>query len=223
LNNNLAIYGAGGFGREVAVMISQINKQTPTWRLIGFFDDGLARNSDVDGHTLLGGINEINAEQNDLCVCVAVADPFIRYDLIQRITNQKIIFPTIVHPQSNVGDAERNKFGKGCIITAGVILTTGIEISEFCILNLSSTIGHDVELGSFCTVMPGCSLSGNVSIGSRCLFGTGSRVIQGITIGENCIIGAGSVVTRNFESNLRIVGVPARGIKSMTSTVVQPG
>ena len=35
---DIAIYGAGGFGKEVACLIKRINEQEPTWNLIGFFD-----------------------------------------------------------------------------------------------------------------------------------------------------------------------------------------
>lgn len=206
----MAIYGAGGFGRETAVLIQQINRQTPAWDVIGFFDDGLQKEDEVDGLKVLGDSNDLNSHSDELSVCVAVADPVIRFNLISRITNPRINFPTLVHPQANLGDSHRNKLGRGCIVTAGVILTTGIEIDEFCIINLSTTIGHDVRLGSCCTVMPGCSISGNVSLGSCTIMGTGSRIIQGITIGANCRIGAGSVVTKNFGSDLKIVGVPAR-------------
>ena len=37
---DIAIYGFGGFGREVACVIQAINEIEPTWNLIGFFDDG---------------------------------------------------------------------------------------------------------------------------------------------------------------------------------------
>ena len=209
----LAIFGAGGFGRETAVMLRQINQHAPAWKVIGFFDDGLQKNAEVDGLRVLGNSKDLNIHSDDLSVCLAVADPAIRLDLINRISNPKIKFPTLVHPQANLGDAQRNKLGKGCILTAGVILTTGIEIGDFGIINLATTIGHDAGLGQYCTVMPGCSISGNVSIGKGCVLGTGSRIIQGITIGANCRIGAGSVVTKNFGSDLKIVGVPARGMK----------
>ena len=36
---DIAIYGAGGFGKEVACLIKRINEQEPTWKLVGFFDD----------------------------------------------------------------------------------------------------------------------------------------------------------------------------------------
>jgi sugar O-acyltransferase (sialic acid O-acetyltransferase NeuD family) len=210
LKTQLAIYGAGGLGRELAVMIEQINAQAPAWDVIGFFDDRLQKNDEVDELKVLGNINDLNSYANDLSVCVAVADPAIRFHLIKKITNPKIKYPLVIHPHAIMGDTKRNKLGRGSIITAGVILTTGIDIGEFCIINLSTTIGHDVKIGSCCTVMPACSISGNVSIDSRCVLGTGSRIIQGVTIGENCMIGAGSVVTKSFGSNLKILGVPAR-------------
>jgi sugar O-acyltransferase (sialic acid O-acetyltransferase NeuD family) len=210
LTKKLAIYGAGGFGRETAVMIHQINGTRSTWELIGYFDDGLTKGGEVDGLRILGGINELNSYPRDIDVCVAVADPSIRTNLVKRITNARINFPVVAHPNAIVGDTERNKFGRGSIITAGVIFTTGVEVGEFCIVNLSSTIGHDVKLGACCTVMPACSISGNVSIGPCCVLGTGSRIIQGISIGENCMIAAGSVVTKSFGSNLKLLGVPAR-------------
>jgi len=214
LTTKLAIYGAGGFGRETAVMIEQINNQTPAWDVIGFFDDGLKRGDEVDGLRILGDINDLNSYAHDLSVCIAIADPVVRFKLIRKITNPKIKYPLIIHPQAIIGDAKRNIVGRGSIVTAGVILTTGIEIGEFCIINLSSTIGHDVKLGNCCTVMPACSVSGNVSIGACCVLGTGSRIIQRVTIGENCMIGAGSVVTKSFGKNLKILGVPARARRS---------
>jgi sugar O-acyltransferase (sialic acid O-acetyltransferase NeuD family) len=206
----LAIYGAGGFGRETAVLIDQINAQSQTWEVIGFFDDGIKKNVEVDGLKILGNIDDLNAWSHEVSVCMAVADPLIRFNLVQGVTNSKINFPPVIHPQAITGDIRRNTIGRGSIVTAGVILTTGIEVGEFSIVNLSTTIGHDVKLGSCCTVMPACSISGNVSIGSRCVLGTGSRIIQGITIGDDCMIGAGSVVTRSFGDNLKILGVPAR-------------
>ncbi len=146
MRKKLAIYGAGGFGRETAVMVAQINHQTPTWEVIGFFDDGLKKNDEIDGLKILGDINDVNSYPNDLSVCIAVADPAIRFNMVRKISNPKINYPLLIHPQSITGDGNRNKFGRGSIITAGVILTTGIELGDFCIINLSSTIGHDVKL-----------------------------------------------------------------------------
>ena len=36
---DIAIYGFGGYGREIASIIKCINTIEPTWNIIGFFDD----------------------------------------------------------------------------------------------------------------------------------------------------------------------------------------
>lgn len=36
---NLIIFGASGFGREVAWAVERINAVTPTWNLLAFMDD----------------------------------------------------------------------------------------------------------------------------------------------------------------------------------------
>ena len=36
---DIAIYGAGGFGREVASLIKRINRIENQWNFVGFFDD----------------------------------------------------------------------------------------------------------------------------------------------------------------------------------------
>jgi len=204
---NLAIYGAGGLGREVALLIQQINEVHHRWNVIGFFDDNVKAGERIDGLPVLGGANEINALEQT-AVVMAIAEPALRKIAFNKISNRKISFPSIAHPQSNLGSAS-NRFGKGSIITAGCYLTTGIDIGEFVIVNLSCTLGHDVTLGNFTAVMPGCNISGNVKVGEGTLIGTGAKILQNITLGSHCKVGAGAVITRDFEGGQTIVGVPA--------------
>ena len=204
---DIAIYGAGGFGRETALLIQQINKQKPTWNLLGFFDDGLPKDSRVDGLIILGGREQ--ALQYAGAISIAVAAPSTREKIVNRLKSQKLEYPSLVHPLAQMGSEEFNTIGRGCIITAGVIMTTHITLGDFCIINLSSTVGHDVMMGTFTTIMPGCSISGNVTIGQGVLLGTGARMLQNINIGDHSTIGAGAVVTKHCPSNETWVGVPA--------------
>ena len=41
---DIAIYGAGGFGREVASLIKRINRIENQWNFVGFFDDDFRNN-----------------------------------------------------------------------------------------------------------------------------------------------------------------------------------
>lgn len=206
---DIAIYGAGGFGRETAWLVQQINQVHDEWNLLGFFDDGVAHGKLVDDLPVLGGLAQLNTWETSLDVAVAIADPKVRRKVVSSISNKHVHFPLLIHPSANTGD-RGNSFGKGSIITAGVILTTGIHLGDFVIVNLSCTVGHDVRIGKFSTLMPSCSISGNVTIGEGTLIGTGARTLQSLSIGMNAVVGAGAVVLESVEAETTVAGVPAK-------------
>lgn len=74
---DIEIYGAGGFGREVACLINRINELEPTWNLVGFFDDDASLKGKQISHygPYLGGMDELNKWENPLAVVVAVGSP----------------------------------------------------------------------------------------------------------------------------------------------------
>ncbi|HEY8935031.1 MAG TPA: acetyltransferase [Cyclobacteriaceae bacterium] len=207
--HDLAIYGAGGFGRETALLIQQINTVSVQWNVIGFFDDGLPAGTMVDGLLVLGGIGELNQYSKSLALAVAIADPVMRKSIVSKIESPDVFYPVIIHPSAIV-EQGRNKIGRGSIITANCILTTGISLGNFVIVNLATTLGHDVVLDDYCSIMPGCHISGNCKMGECTMMGTGSRTLQNLTIGKKCKIGAGAVLINSFEDGVTIVGVPGR-------------
>ena len=209
---DIAIYGAGGFGRETAFMIRQINERRLTWNLIGFFDDSKPKGTLVDGLPVLGNIDDARSLLGQMKLTIAIADPRIRKQVIQNLNATPDHFPTLVHPTAQLGDAERNQIGHGCIITANTIITTNVQIGDFTIINLLCTIGHDVILGDYCSIMPGCSLSGFIQIGECAFIGSGARLLPGITIGSNSKVGAGAVVLDSVGEGRTVVGVPAKEV-----------
>ena len=205
---DIAIYGAGGLGRETVLLLQQINLRSQEWNLLGFYDDSIQKGTSIGNVQVLGGVDELNRVPEPLNIVVAISDCSSRKSVVTRIINSHIHFPVIIHPTCQAGD-DKNQLGKGCILTAGVILTTGIQLEDFVILNLAATVGHDVRIGRFSSVMPGCSISGNVKIGECTLVGTGARILQNLSVGNHCKIGAGAVVTQHFGDGKTIVGVPA--------------
>lgn len=211
-NKNIAIYGAGGLGREILELINDINSQTHLFNFIGFFDDGIDKGQLVNDYAVLGGMKELNAWHSNLSLAVAVGSPKTRKDIIEKIVNNYIEYPSLIHPTVIMGKNDI-KIGCGCIICAGNIITTNIKIGDFTILNLGCTIGHDTVIGKYSSFMPSVNISGEVNIGNSVYVGTGAKIINQLEIGSETIVGAGAVVAKSLPERCTAVGVPAKPIK----------
>ena len=210
---NIAIFGAGGFGREVKTILDRINVVTPnTYNFLGFFDDGFEKGSIVNGFPILGGIEDLNKVNESLSLVISIGDPIIKNKIISKIDNEKIEFPTIIHPNASIS-YDYVTIGKGCIICEGTVITCNIEIGNFVILNLMCTVGHDTVIDDYCAIMPSVNISGEVHIFPSVYVGTGAKIINLLEIGENTIVGAGAVVSKSLPANCTAVGIPAKPIK----------
>jgi len=209
----IAIYGAGGFGREVACLIRIINEQSPEWELIGFFDDGIEKDTKNEYGVVLGGIDEVNSYPEELAVVIAIASPKIVEKIVGNITSSKIYYPNIISPDVTYLDKDNVKIGKGNIICSGCLISCNVSLGDFNILNGSIPIGHDTLIGSYNSFMPAVKISGEVTIGKRNFFGVNSVVLQQIKIGNDTVVGANSLILRKTKDGMTYVGSPASIIK----------
>lgn len=205
---DIAIYGAGGFGREVACLI---RNNFPKWNIIGFFDDGKAKDTSVlPFGKILGGIDELNAWEREIAIVISIGNPKIVKRLVSKVANPKVHFPNIIHPNFEMLDAASFTIGKGNIITADCRVSCNVSIGDFNVLNGTVIVGHDVNIGSFNSFMPAVRISGEVKIGDCNFFGVSSIVLQQIKIGNEIKLSAGSVLmTKPREGNL-YMGNPAK-------------
>lgn len=209
----IAIFGSGGFGREVKTIIDAINYEKPdTFNFIGFFDDGVDKGKMINGYPVIGGIKELNEYPESISVIVSIGNPQIKKTIISKITNDKISYPSIIHPKASISNDDVI-LGKGCIICEGTILTCNIKIKDFVILNLMCTVGHDTIIEDYSAFMPSVNISGEVVIQEGVYVGTGAKIINQLEIGENTIVGAGAVVSKSLPANCTAVGIPAKPIK----------
>ncbi|OBW58440.1 transferase [Solibacillus silvestris] len=207
---DIVIIGAGGFGRELAWLIEDINKQSSEWNIVGFVDDSEEiQNKVINGYKVVGNIEWLQNQQ--LNVVCAIGDPILKKKIVEKLQDSKNTYPVLIHP--SVIYSRQVTFGEGSIICAANIITTNIKIGKHVIVNLDCTIGHDAKLGDYTTVLPSVNISGFVEAGQCVSIGTGSAVIQGVKIGENSIIGAGAVVVKDIPENCTAVGAPAKPIK----------
>lgn len=208
----IAIYGAGGLGREVAGGIRRINNSGfEKWDIVGYYDDSKSIGTMISHYgQVLGGMNELNAVNEPLALAIAVGDPHARKLIHERITNPNIYYPNIVAPSFKVLDDRTFAMGQGNIIQDGCSATCDVIVGSFNVLNGSNVLGHDVTVGDFNVLMPGVRLSGSVKMGDCNLMGVDSVVLQGVKIGYNVTLGAGSVLMTKPKDGMTYIGVPAK-------------
>lgn len=206
---DIVIIGAGGFGREVAWLIEDINKIKPEWNIKGFIDDNLEVGSLINGYEVLGDLEWL--KKQELYAVCAVGEPKIKKNIISRLENSGVKYPVLIHP--SVIKSDIVEIGEGSIICAGSILTVNINIGMHVIINLDCTVGHDVQIKDYSTILPSVNVSGCVVVEECVNIGTCSAIIQGVKIDKNTIVGAGSVVVKDLPANCTAVGVPAKPIK----------
>lgn len=194
----IAVYGAGGLGKEIRGMVEDRSSEHSQLEFAGYIDDGIRAQPAADLSSV-----------DDIVVAVALSES--RRKIVEKLGTSSYPFSPLVH--SSVQIRSSVTVGKGSILCAGVRLTVDISIGAFVIINLNATIGHDVKLGDFVSIMPGANISGKVTVGDGAFIGSGATILQGLSIGSGAVIGAGAVVTKNIPPGVTVVGVPARPMK----------
>ena len=144
---DIAIYGAGGFGRETACLLREINEVAPTWNFIGFFDDGLPAGTRNHQGATLGGIDALNALDRDLALVFAIAAPKTVEGLFGKISNPRIEFPNIVAPTARILDPATLKLGRGNVISHHSSISCDVELGDF-------NLFFSASAPSFCRAFP---------------------------------------------------------------------
>lgn len=209
----LVIIGAGGFGREVAWLVEDLNRERARWELLGFLDESKELHGKaINGYPVLGDLSWAKRQgSGGVAAVCAIGDPKAKRRLVEEARRADLWFATLVHP--SVTMSGRVELGKGVIVCAGCILTVDIRVGNYVTLNLGCTVGHDAQINDYTTLFVRVDLAGRTIVGEGCLLGSKTTVIQGVTVGARSTIGAGAVVTRDIPPHCTAVGVPARPIK----------
>ena len=221
-----AVYGAGGFAREVAPLLHRIwlanEAMLPTTTEgaadVVFVDDSPDGKQEVNGYKVIS-FEELTSLQNRARRVVAgIGSGDIRAKIEEKCVQAGLTIFTAVAPSAIIMDEVA--IGSGSVICDHVILTSNITIGRSFQANLHSYVGHDCVIGDYVTFAPRVSCNGNVHIGDGVYVGTGASIIQGstrepMTIGEGAIIGMGAVVTKPVPPRTLVAGSPARVVRSL--------
>ena len=213
----IAIFGAGGLGRELLCLINLINAENSNseFKFIGWFDDSIEKGTLISNFPVLGGLNELNNHSEPLGVVIGLGDARLRRTISSKINNSLLSYPSLIHPSIELNEYQNIEIGYGVIIQKGSVITCDIKIGNFVLVNLNCTIGHDTEVRDYCALMPGVHISGECIIEEASYFGTNSTVINQINVGEGAVIGASACVAKDIFPNTLNVGVPSKSIKEI--------
>jgi len=209
----LLIFGAGGFGREIASWAERAGWQGRGFAVAAFVDDNVVT-SELNGRPVLT-LAQAAERHPGAGVIATVGQPAVRERMIAKAAELGLpATAPLIHPNVEY-DHRYVSFAEGVVVCAGSILTVNIEVGPHVQINLDCTVGHDAVLEAYATLSPGVHISGNVTLERRSFFGTGAVTVNGfpgkpLVIGADSVVGAGAVVTRNVPPAVTVTGVPAR-------------
>lgn len=211
----IVLYGAGGFGKEVASIIEVLNKIEPRYELLGFIDDGpeYSEGTVINGYPWLGHSEWILDHKDDVWCTCTVGNAHTKAKIQKTLTEQGVKFETIIAYGGFIG--KYTNIGAGCVFYGGVMVSVNCTIGDGVIINQGCNIGHDAVIGDYTTIMPGTGISGAVKIGSEVSIGGHAFIVPERKIGDGATIAAGSIVFTNVRAGTTVLGNPARRMKEL--------
>lgn len=147
MDNCLLILGAGGYGQ----LVKEIAVQTGKYAKIDFLDD---RNPSA-----CGTLEDYEAfRQRYDCAFVAMGDPQLRLQWIEKLDRSGYELPVLIHPQAYVSPSailERGTMVEPmAVVSTGAIVETGGLLCAGCVIN------HNARIS------PGCQIDCNAVVES---------------------------------------------------------
>lgn len=214
-----AIYGAGGFGREVAPLaqdlvdsLDDISSQDFGDPVVLVSDNPAEVGKTVDGFSIIS-FEELAERHSYRRVILAVSDANVRRMLSKKVSDAGLSFGTV---EAQTYRSLRNvEIGQGAVLCEYTMTGPNVRIGEHFQAGAYSYVHHDCVVGNFVTLAPRVSINGNTSIEDDVYIGTGAVLRQGepgrpLRIGKGAVIGMGAVVTKDVPAGVTVYGNPAR-------------
>ena len=206
---NIIVIGAGGHAAVIIDIIEAMIQQGDNIRIVGILDD---RNDITKfiGYEILNKISYAESYNYDNTeFVIAIGDNKIRKNIANKFNKLKYFTP--IHPTAIIGNNVNIK--SGTVVMPRVVINSNTYIGNHSIINSGAIIEHDNVISSFVHISPGATLCGGISVGEGTHIGANTTIIQTRKVGSNTIVGAGSTVINDIESNVVVVGSPAKKIR----------
>ncbi|WP_218673562.1 acetyltransferase [Pseudomonas sp. ABC1] len=205
----LYIIGAGGWGREVLVLLQDHTDYDREWMLAGFLDTRPHMLDDIDcGFSIVGNPLSHQPQEDDIFVC-AVGLPKGRQQFVCPILNKGGEFPAL-HDAPQGWISVRVRIGRGAILSHRVQVSPDVHIGDFANIHSATIISHDVCIGDYAQIGAMVFIGGGAQIGDQAIVYPNATIIPGVSIGKGATVGAGSVVVKDVPAGVTVFGNPAR-------------
>ena len=141
----LLILGAGGYGKTVADVASQLG----CYDEIAFLDDCKLGEPNV-----LGNCEQyLQFAQENTEIYPAFGNNVARMAWLEKFVAHGLSVPTLVHPSAYVSPTAT--LGTGVTVLPKAVVNTGVTVKNGCIINIGALIDHDSVIEEGCHLAPG--------------------------------------------------------------------
>ncbi len=218
----IAIYGAGGFAREVSGFAHRLlsrHGQANTDSIVFVSDIAAEIGALVDGVRVISFDDLTHRVNRDRGIVIAIADHAARRAIATRCEANALVIHQCLSAPTHISYQDKHNLGEGAIFSDFTLVTTpGARIGKHFHCNIYSYVAHDCVIGDFVTFAPKVCCNGNVTIEDDVYVGTGAVIKQGsigtpIVIGKGAVVGMGAVVTKSIPPGAIVIGNPAKPLE----------
>lgn len=205
--HDLIILGTGVHGGEMAHIVERINRDKPTWRLLGHVAPKATEQKEFSGNPVLGSAENLGALLASHPGARVVADnEFPKSVPVPADRWATLIDPScFIHPTARIGG--------GCVIYPQCFVGLNATLGSRVFMLSGCTINHDDVLEDHVVAASGVTLAGFVHVEANVYLGQRCTAREFLRISRNALIGMGAVIVKNVEPNHVMAGNPARTIK----------